>query len=221
MIKIQFFKMKPKWDGSYIGQILRKDIILKDNNSIGHIYLLNFGNSEVWCYAKKVDNDFLCFYDQIKPYFGLRKHGTNMIKICNILYIIVKYIRLKKFRKYDDKYKKDIKKILLYKNIFDLSSSFKDVYLTDKNKLIILNINKLEISADMFKIRLVNILFKKHLELEEFLFKSMLNKIFLSQDELIDYITFISKESCSKMENKTYHEDIIIQNLISYYNRLN
>jgi hypothetical protein len=74
------------WNGRYLGKFT-SEIILKHINK--HM-LLKIGDYEHWCQYYTKFMHLTCIIDEIKPFFGIQKRGTNTITINNKNYTIMR-----------------------------------------------------------------------------------------------------------------------------------
>lgn len=179
----------PKWNGTFYGTISREDILLTDKIGTITIKLIRFKKSEEWCYSKRTRDDFVCFYDEVKPYFGLVKQGTHMIDIDGTRYLICKYRELNKVKISEYKYyKKHISKILVYKRMLSVSESLKDIYILGK-KVLDLSFGKTIVKNNM-RDNFIDRFFPKYNDFNRCLFKSMLRKKY--EDKMICFSEVMS-----------------------------
>lgn len=190
--------MNIKWDGSYYGEINRKDIITSFKKGSNNIKLIDLGKVQVWCYTKRTDDDFVCFYDEVKPLFGLIKQGTLKIRIGKFNYIICRYYHLSKIKPIDyDMYSDDISKILVFKRIMKVSESLKDIYLTNDGNVLDLSFGKY-LCRNRMRGVFIKRFFPKDKDFEEILFYEMIKKDYKDK---IDCILKIE----DKIEKLTSH----------------
>lgn len=163
----------PKWDGSFYGEIDKSNIILKDKVGSITIKLIRFKSCEEWCYTKRTNDDFVCFYDECKSYFGLIKQGTHMIKMCGYKYLVCRYRQLDKVKVNEyKKYKKQIAKILVYRRMLSVSESLKDIYHIN-GRILDLSFGKY-ITINKMRNIYVDRFFPKFSSFNDYLFKKMI-----------------------------------------------
>lgn len=207
--------MSLKWDGSYYGKVKKKDIILSIKEGVYNIKLIKLGKSEEWCYIKKTDDDFVCFYDEVKPIFGLIKQGTYRIKINNINYIICRYRNLKKVKIKDyEKYSDDISKILIYKRLFSVSESLRDIYYL-KGRILDLSFGKFICHNKMRSIFLKRF-FRKAKVFEEILFYEMIGKTYENKIECMSKIDNKISKKTSHILYSSIGSENLAQNISDY-----
>lgn len=159
----------PSWDGTYIGSITRKDILIKHKLSYCPlvINLIKFVDIQIWCLIKKCQNDFICFYDEVKSFFGIRKQGTNILYIGNIRYNICKFYEIKPLQtKEYVQYKEEISRIFIYRMMTNVCDTSRDIYLTQDGRVLELAYGK---KPGMFKMKntYMDRFFPKYLDLEK------------------------------------------------------
>lgn len=165
----------PKWDGSFYGELDKDDVILKDKVGNTTIKLIRFKTTEEWCYTKRTNDDFVCFYDECKTYFGLIKQGTHMIKICNTKYLVCRYRELEKVNVSEyKKYEKQIAKILVYKRMLSVSESLKDIYHLG-NGILDLSFGKF-VTVNKMRNTFIDKFFPKFNTFNNYLFKKMIKQ---------------------------------------------
>lgn len=214
------YKMIPTWDGSFLGTINRKQIKIVIKDDILPLKLINFDDVEIWCYIKKSDDNFICFYDEIKILFGLQKQGTNSIKIGKSNYIISKYTDMKKIKRNKfKKYKDEISRILVYRKIMNVSALLNDIYILCNKTILDLSITK---HITKFKIRMyyIDLFFDEYLKFEKILFFKMLKGKYKETSEYIDIIDKNIIKVSKHIENKGIDEDIVTQNILYHLNRI-
>jgi hypothetical protein len=127
-----------EWDGSYLGSF-SKDII-RD-----HIYFhrikvvrLRIKKKKYIGFIRQVKSKILCIYDELKPIFGIPKMGTHSLHISGKLYIICHVHHHNNIvdigeRAYDRKdkdiYSKDIRRNIIYNDIFLMNSNLSRMFI--------------------------------------------------------------------------------------------
>lgn len=205
----------PTWDGSFIGTIKNKDILstMKIENGLT-IKLINFYDEENWCLMKKNNDDFLIFYDELKPLFGIKKHGTNSLTIGNTNYVIGKYYDFVKLSSSEHlNYKKQICDLLIYRNILGVKDSF--TFYRCNNIATELPFDK---KPDINRIKSIYIkrYFSDFLDFEKRLFKILDINIKKFDDDIV----FMEELLTNMTSHLKYHVigiNSIIQNVKTYY----
>ena len=136
-----------KWDGTFLGRFSNK-VVIKKSQSV------RIGNKQlsVWYFNQPIVfkgfviptlNVFPCISDSLKSLFDLKSNGTHTMTINSKLYLLIKYksylryyiilSEIKDISLMDENYKKEIRKLIAYRELICSYPNTYDTILIDEN----------------------------------------------------------------------------------------
>ena len=116
------------WDGSFLGNVKKKDMQFVQTLHGYKIYDIIFPKGDLRCMAKQITTSLPSLSDEFKPIFSLSKIGTHRIKCSGKLYLLIPENRLfsDKLSQTKDVNKirsEEIRKIFVYRELLGLRST--------------------------------------------------------------------------------------------------
>lgn len=182
-----------KWDGSYLGQVERKDIEWELKTKRGKYFKIKIDGNDITCQFKTSKTALPCIIDELKPLFGLEKLGTHYVKINTTKYILIRtklFVDMggieedyglnelvKNKEVFDEDFIKKVQKIYIFRNILNVSSTFDRsirVRFDENEKMYPLSFTEIKMEPDKRK-PLSAVCIRRWFDKDETLYKTILS----------------------------------------------